>query len=538
MCLFSPFKVMPVMCLPRILPLFVLFVSLFCPSLAGADDAGVFPWEFVRAGVYRPAFDPQISLELSSMVPGRIRDLETMHPRMGKGTDDWKIVGQDFAVKGTSDQEGGRWAGLYNPFACHEVILGDVPDGAAVRWSVVNEAEQVSLQAVLTHISADRWQVAIIGKSAGKIILEKMADWKDAKDRRPVGLLVQGIGSGINVFIRPEKGAPEFVAACDTPAALDFRVVRRMQKSQIRIGVAAEGEAPVLLRGARSFLSAGVGLADLRAVTLPNGETFMENGRVFITASLRGRALPHHMQGVLSFDPGLFDLRLEGVIVFDRGDGLWRNEIASHLLYDPGKREWFGLTTGFSAYGDSDKKVPKQIWAFRTKLDPRRGFAVVPVTPTGLMGNVEDPSLFYDKAAGKWRVVFCQGSGGGYHAVTYESSSPDGDFQKIAGPVKQDSTGTQIVNVGEAQKVLFGSADRKIYIASYPDLKIEGTLQMDLPPWREGQGTRVWSDVIPLPAGYPWPAVAVMMDRENAPGIPRPNWTYGAVYFYYGLHKQ
>lgn len=39
-------------------------------------------------------------------------------------------------------------------------------------------------------------------------------------------------------------------------------------------------------------------------------------------------------QYVFSFNSSVFDIRLEGVIVFDRGDGLLRNEIASHIYYD------------------------------------------------------------------------------------------------------------------------------------------------------------------------------------------------------------
>ena len=51
---------------------------------------------------------------------------------------------------------------------------------------------------------------------------------------------------------------------------------------------------------------------------------------------------------------------------------------------------------------------------------------------------------------------------------------------------------------------------------------------MDLPPWNDHNGTRIWPNVIPLPAGYPAPYIALMMDRVNFPVMPNPNWTYGA----------
>jgi hypothetical protein len=55
-----------------------------------------------------------------------------------------------------------------------------------------------------------------------------------------------------------------------------------------------------------------------------------------------------------------------------------------------------------------------------------------------------------------------------------------------------------------------------------------------LPPWNDQNGTRIWPNVIPLPAGYPAPYIALMMDRANFPGMPKPNWTYGALYLYHG----
>ncbi|MFT4566486.1 MAG: hypothetical protein ACI9FN_001447 [Saprospiraceae bacterium] len=85
--------------------------------------------------------------------------------------------------------------------------------------------------------------------------------------------------------------------------------------------------------------------------------------------SIRGRALPHHIQGVFSMDPTVFDVKLEGVILFDRDVGLLRNEIASHLFYDREHEIWPGLTTGFSAYANLDKEK-KNCLQLRVKRIP------------------------------------------------------------------------------------------------------------------------------------------------------------------------
>jgi len=36
----------------------------------------------------------------------------------------------------------------------------------------------------------------------------------------------------------------------------------------------------------------------------------------------------------MSLDPSVFDLKFEGTIVYDHGDGLLRNDYSSHIFYD------------------------------------------------------------------------------------------------------------------------------------------------------------------------------------------------------------
>src|SRR5690606_38108257 len=83
-----------------------------------------------------------------------------------------------------------------------------------------------------------------------------------------------------------------------------------------------------------SVLGSGMGLADIRAITYENGDPFLDQGRLWYTMTMRGRALPHHIQGVFSLNPTVFDLKFEGIIVFDQNDGLLRNEVTSHIFFD------------------------------------------------------------------------------------------------------------------------------------------------------------------------------------------------------------
>ena len=256
--------------------------------------------------------------------------------------------------------------------------------------------------------------------------------------------------------------------------------------------------------------------------------------RLWITVTVRGGALPHPMQGVYSLNPSVFDIKFEGIILFDRGDGLLRNELASNIFYDRTAEEWRGFTTGFSSYGDPEKKEKKEILAVQSSRMPLKGISVMKAKSINLIADYEDPQCIYDESAGKWRMLLCENHSG-YKAVIREANSWDGNYKLIAGPVKVNSTGTQLQVIGNKTYALFGSSDRKIYIYSYPDLNPVSELKMHLPPWNEESRTRVWPNVIKLPDGFPNSYIALMMDRLNFPGMKGSNWTYGAMYLYHGV---
>jgi hypothetical protein len=294
-----------------------------------------------------------------------------------------------------------------------------------------------------------------------------------------------------------------------------------------------KAESQVVLVGASSCFSPGTGQADIRAITDEEGAPLLDEGRLWFTMTLRGRALPHPLQGVFSLNPSVFDLRFEGVIVFDMSDGLLRNDLASHLFRDSQTGVWRGWTTGFSALDGAGRAEVKTILAVSSVRDPRRGFSIMKAHPIGISGAHEDPHGIYDKDSRKWRMLLCEHDKK-YRASIWESDDWDRGYTRLAGPVVMDSTGTMIQKFGSKRYALFGSADRKIYIRSYPDLEPAGELNVEMPPWNDQYGTRIWPNVIPLPEGYPAPYIALMMDRVNVPGMPKPNWTYGSLYLYHG----
>ena len=306
-----------------------------------------------------------------------------------------------------------------------------------------------------------------------------------------------------------------------------------MRRFEFCLHTSLQANSSAEIDEAIAALSPGIGQADMRCVTYEDGSPLFKDGRLWILMTVRGGGLPHPMQGIYSLNPSVFDIRFEGIILYDRGDGLLRNDLASSIIYDRKKNQWRGLTTGFSSYGDPEKKEKKQILTVQSSRSPLQGLSIMKAKPVILPNASEDPQIIYDQEAEKWRVLACAKGGAGFPATLYESDKWDGPYKIIAGPVGVNSTGCLLQKIGQKRYALFGSADRKVYIYTYPDLKPAGQLRMHLPPWNEKTGTRIWPNVIPLPEGYPAPYIALMMDRLNFPGMKGANWTYGAMYLYH-----
>lgn len=497
-------------------------------------EAGPLDLHFTRQASRRMIFDDDQALPLSSLEPSKVAGLELMHPvRHTAGNARLTIPQGRLVVTGEGTADTSVWFSGFNPFATYQVEISGCGEGSSVGLEFVHKAgETLRVEAICSKqgIRGVRWNL----KRKDAILMEGEAKaFRPRSIEEPVTLIVQMAAVGFNVYLR-QNGRSEIVGRADVVQHLDLRKKEVFQNTSTWLRVAG-GDA--VINRATAALTPGMGQADIRAITDEEGTPLIDGGRLWFTATTRGGGLPHPTQGVFSLDPGLFDIRFEGVIAFDRGDGLLRNELASHLFLDRPSGEWRGWTTAFSPYGDPKKEEKKEILAVRSTKDPRRGFSVMASKPMGLVGDYEDPHGIFDKAAGKWRMLLCQNVSG-YKAAVFESEKWDGGFQRIAGPVDHDSTGTTIQKVGGIRYAFFGSSDRSFHVCSFPDLKPVGKLDLDLPPWQEPNGNgRVWPNLIPLPDGYPAPYLLLTFDRTNFPGMEGPNWTYGAMMLYHGQPK-
>ncbi|WP_137404488.1 hypothetical protein [Echinicola rosea] len=513
----------------------LIFVFLFAfPAMGQVSPDKI---NFVRQGAKRLVFDENQSIPLAILDPGNSVGFSAMYPTTHYGNDGADVGIEDghLIIQSEKETETGIWFGGFNPFATYSMEVHGTKGNGELGFEFSDAKQE---QRFLIKISFEDSLItgARLSVFAGDQVVadESMAMDIDASEKIKGKIVLQMLGSGLTIFVKHTGELPKVIAQSNFNTYMDLRNKSYLQSFQSKVYVHLK-EGRVEVKKAEMKLSTGIGLADIRAITYENGDPMLDQGRLWYTMSIRGRALPHHIQGVFSMDPTVFDVKLEGIIVFDRNDGLLRNEVASHIFYDRENNIWRGITTGFSAYANPSKEK-KQLLAIESKKDPRFGFSIMKAAPFGMVGDIEDPHILFDTEAKKWRMLACENNGG-YKAIVLESDSWNRNYKRMAGPVEHNSTGTSIQKIGDKRYCFSGSSERKIYIYSYPDLKEVGSLNMDLPPWDERSGTRVWPNVVQLPEGYPFKYVALMMDRFNYPSQSGPHWSYGAVYLYHGFEE-
>lgn len=490
--------------------------------------------KFTRQASKRLIFDEEQTIPLAGIWPEKSVGFSVMHPLIHQLQDSAKvsIASNQLTIQSHGKTTTNIWFGGFNPVATYAIDLTSCKGNGALGFSFFGKGSKEKLTI----------KVSFNNEKPKGVSLHFM-DKKGISKEVPIGvnfpgtatlngtLYLQMLGSGLVLYLKDED-LPQVIAQFDFNQLIDLRKKEYLHGFQSHL-YAELDSGEVNLERVLMGLTTGVGLADIRAITYEDGSPLLDKGRLWYTMSIRGRALPHHIQGVFSMNPTVFDIKLEGVILFDRGDGLLRNEVASHLVFDRNDNLWKGLTTGFSAYANPELEK-KQLLAIQSTKDPRFGFSIMEAKAFGVVGDIEDPHILYDEEAKKWRMLTCVNEDG-YKAIVMEADEWDRGYEIIAGPVSHNSTGTSIQKIGNQRYCFSGSSEREIFIYTYPDLKEAGTLKMDLPPWDQSSGTRVWPNVVQLPKGYPFRYVALMMDRINYPGMVGPNWTYGALYLYHGF---
>jgi hypothetical protein len=513
---------------------FISVLGLFALSSLFAVEPDPVQMSFHRLGVRRFVFGSN-DIALSELRPSEVVGLSSMHPSFIEGVQPRAdSSGNAKVAKGNLVFAGGEtsvYVGGVNPYATYEIdvrsLKGD--SDVAVEWAALGLRKRV-------QVAIGGCGVALRLLSEGKV--QRQLFFSDKAPIPPFLLRVQLSGMHVSVFATKEGETTCLGQTTEREgfrAFADFRDRKTADSSTFNVHVSVSPGGEASIGGARSFLSAGVGQADIRMITHKNGAPFWQDNRLWFTFNTRSVGANKSPGSVMSLDPSVFDLRFEGVIVYDHGDGLLRNDYSSHIIYDDESKEWIAIAGDFGGVAGREGRGKSGLVVSRSRHDPRRGFSVMGEARQleGIAGMHEDPCLIFDDEVKKWRLLTCNLDG--FHTQLFESDKWDGPFVSIAGPTVEDSTGVLIQKIGDKRYVFSGNAAGPMLVYSYPDLKRLGEMKIDLPAhWPNGPG-RGWPNVFPLPQGFAHRYMALMMDRRNFPGVKGPDWSYGALYLF-GVH--
>ncbi|KAK7754347.1 hypothetical protein SLS62_003640 [Diatrype stigma] len=498
------------------------------PDAASHPPIDLLNLTFYRQSVRRFIFSNNIPL--TSLVPGETIDLELMHPIVGSPANPCTYAIKDGLLEISSNTTGSPaesaiYVGGVNPYAVYEIDVQKIDLGSSVETDPPQQRQNVEI--TLDFATADRQthiQVAAIYPRADAafevrlvkdgVIAHTSPLFLGPAPEAPYKLQVQLAGISLNAFYT--KGGQTTHLGRIDPATDSFRDHLDLRHRRTALGSTfnvlttlppggGEGGARVVLGGASSYLSAGVGQADVRNITRRDGAPYFDDAgadrnRLWFTFTARGLGTGDGTQGVLSLDPSAADFRFEGTVVFDHGDGLLRNDYASHLFYDDRARAWRAWVCDFGGARRRDGRAGSGLVVAESPRDPRRGFSVMAARAlaagSDIAGFHEDPCGFYDEAARRWRLLTTDMSVGFrahlFESVAHGDKGWDGPYVPVPGsrPVEHNSTGTLIQKIGAERYALAGSSDGAIFVYSYPSLEEFGTLKMDLPPFTPGKNSR------------------------------------------------
>ena len=528
--------------------LFILFsLTLFSNiSHAGDNNPDVNPLdlEFQRLAVRRFIFSN--NLILNEFIPYEIVSFKSMHPAFSVSENNTPAPDKNFRPqikkgklvfnKNAGKGQTSICVGGINPYATYELDIEEISNNENEKAETGIELAQAGLRnKIQVIVRSSENDNGIYLKTYKDAQLTNENKFSDNLPSGPFKLRVQLYGRTLGIFTT-QYGETKYIGHVLVKEHFgdiaDFRKIDIARESTFNIISNLQGE--IKINKASSYLSPGIGQADIRMISYEDLSPYMENGRLWFTFSCRGLDTPQSAQGILSLDPSVFDIKFEGMVVFDHGDGLLRNDYASHIFYDRNAKEWRAYACDFGGTANLDRRSnPGLITACSSKT-PLRGFSIMrakKVDPKNIEGHNEDPCIFYDKNVKKWRLLTSAFVDKNITSRTYESDKWDGKFTPVAMPIRLNSTGTSIQKIGNKYYALMGGHEN-LRIHSYPDLKMLGELKLRLQPHWPNPAGRIWASVVPLPEGYPYRYVLLTMDRPNFPAIKGANWSYGALYFY------
>ena len=259
-----------------------------------------------------------------------------------------KVEGGRIAFSADAPGERARLIGRFFPYASSEVCV-DALDGEGARVGLEFAARSGSGS---PYTAEDAPGLCVFVERAGAEVCvchEEFVGGRSlgvvrhgARAFTPGGVLfVSAHGAFFDVSL-----GREFVCTIQAEGFSDICRRSAFMNAGVSLYVALPAGGRAAVSRAESFLDGGLSHADMKPVRYEDGTPILENGRLFLTLSSRLQAGAY--QYVVSWNPSTCELRPEGAIFFDYGDGRWCADVAISLLYHRERREWLFWATAFS----------------------------------------------------------------------------------------------------------------------------------------------------------------------------------------------
>jgi len=321
------------------------------------------------------------------------------------------------------------------------------------------------------------------------------------------------------------NGKPEYIDSFKSEKFCDFNKESVYQKSSV--SVIAFGKSTI--KSVYSYIDNGLSTADIRPIKYENGDVLFENGRVYLTASIR---LQEEMfQGVFSWVPETCEFELCGALFYNCGDGYIWGDVAASLLYHRQEKMWYLWVCAFShnhilghAKFEGEPRFGVNIIDLQLMTPADEGSAVTDFV--GFEGD-EDPDFYFDEADGKWKMAICRmfSEPRQYVYTFFESDNPFDSYKCIGHGIREGAqeTGGSFVKIDGERYFVCGNSFNAV-----SDYRIYGkdgflTPQFDYP---DG-GYRGWGSIIPVKMGTRTKYYHITFDRHNCSDY---NWSYGNIY--------
>lgn len=299
--------------------------------------------------------------------------------------------------------------------------------------------------------------------------------------------------------------------------------------SSTTVGVYLSGN--IMLGSVTSYMDCGLSQADIRPIRYENGEIMVENGKVYITMTIRLREEMY--QGVFSWIPGTAEFELTGAIFFDAGDGEWHGDVASSVLYHRADKKWYIWACSFShdhilCHTVADGDIRFGINCLDVNLMNKMNENSIDTEFLGKEGD-EDPDFIYDEITGKWYMAICRltsENGGGYKYHLFESDRPFDGYKFVSANNHGAETGGSFIKTPD--RIYFACGNDFSKRANYRVYKIPDMTEFtELKFNYDDGGFRGWGTVMPIKKGTRTEYYHLTFDRHNASHY---NWSYGNLY--------